>query len=339
MAAVILVAGLVPFDSGKTWFALGAALAARERGLRVGVFKPVAAHNLWYSPRAVRKSLELKLLVGNDVLLYREKGLVEDIGVSNPVAVATAPPDPSAYASVGDYMRDFEDVGRIAVLSRVYAFDERAHSHYVHAENLRKMGARVRRLVEKMGGALGAAPRSFAGLSAYLTSNEVAANLDKCLRELERGRDLVFVESFNDAVAPYGALLESVDAAVIVAPGKAYVYRDARKLREVSRKAFERWGVGWLPHQLRFRLVETRLLGGNRLRRQTLCAQAAQGVHRQNRQPRSAIKAKLTRVAQHGGQLQARRAVFAAGAHAWTTSRQRCTRKSLFFTDPRSLNL
>jgi predicted P-loop ATPase/GTPase len=242
MAAVILVAGLVPFDSGKTWFALGAALAARERGLRVGVFKPVAAHNLWYSPRAVRKSLELKLLVGNDVLLYHEKGLVEDIGVSNPVAVATAPPDPSAYASVGDYMRDFEDVGRIAVLSRVYAFDERAHSHYVHAENLRKMGARVRRLVEKMGGALGAAPRSFAGLSAYLTSNEVAANLDKCLRELERGRDLVFVESFNDAVAPYGALLESVDAAVIVAPGKAYVYLDARKLREVSRKAFERWG-------------------------------------------------------------------------------------------------
>jgi predicted P-loop ATPase/GTPase len=242
MATVVLVTGLVPYDSGKTWFTLGAALAAREKGLRVSVFKPVAAHNLWYSPKAARKSLELKLLIGNDVLLYHEKGLVEDIGATNPVAIATAPPDPSKYSRVEDYMGDLEDVGRIALLSRVYAFDERAHSHYVHAENLHKMNTRVRRLVEKMSGALEAVPRSFASLSAYLTSNEVAANLDKCLHALERGKDVVFVESFNDAIAPYGALLESVDAVVVVAPGKAYIYRDAGKVREVSQKAFERWG-------------------------------------------------------------------------------------------------
>jgi predicted P-loop ATPase/GTPase len=52
----------------------------------------------------------------------------------------------------------------------------------------------------------------------------------------------VFVESFNDAIAPYGALLESVDAVVIVAPGKAYVYRDAGKVCEVAQRVFESFG-------------------------------------------------------------------------------------------------
>jgi len=250
MATVILVAGLVPYDSGKTWFTLGSALAARGKGLRVGVFKPVAAHNLWYSPRAVRGSFELELLVGNDVLLYYEKGLVEDIGVSNPVAIATAPPDPSKYARVRDYMGDFEDVGRIAVLSRVYKFDERAHTHYIHVENLAKMSSMVRKLVERMRIALRAEPGSFAGLSAYLTSSEAAANLGKCLRKLEEGSDIVFVESFNDAVAPYGALLEEIDAMVIVAPGKAYVYRDARKVREAAQRAFE--SLGWAGFRTKY---------------------------------------------------------------------------------------
>ena len=243
MAVVVLVAGLVPYDSGKTWFTLGAALAARERGLEVGVFKPVAAHNLWYSPKAVRKSLELKLLIGNDVLLYRERGLVEDIGISNPVAIATAPPDPSKYARVEDYMADFEDVGKIAVLSRVYNSSERVHAHHIYTENLVKMGACTRRLAERVGRALAAQPSSFASLVSYLSSSEAVLNLDRCLQKLEEGSEVVFVESFNDAIAPYGALLEKVDLVVIVAPGKAYVYRDAGKVRGAAQRAYAslRW--------------------------------------------------------------------------------------------------
>ena len=250
MATVVLVAGLVPYDSSKTWFTLGSALAAKEEGLEVGVFKPVAAHNLWYSPRALRRSLELKLLIGNDVLLYREKGLVEDIGVSNPVAIATAPPDPSSYARAEDYMWDFEDVGRIAVLSRVFEFEERAHAHYVHAENLARMGERIRRLVERMSSALGAEPGSYASLSEYLTSSAAVRNLSRCLQKLEEGKDIVFVESFNDAVAPYGALLERIDKLVVVAPGKAYVYCDARNVRKAARRIFE--SLGWAGFRTRY---------------------------------------------------------------------------------------
>ena len=250
MATVVLVAGLIPYDSGKTWFTLGAALAARERGLEVGVFKRVAAHNLWYSPKAVRKSLELKLLVGNDVQLYYERGLAGDIGISNPVAIATAPPDPSSYARAEDYMADFEDVGKIAVLSRVYNFGERVHIHHIYTGNLVKMGARTQRLAERMGRVLAAQPSSFTSLAGYLSSSEAVLNFDRCLQKLEEGSEVVFVESFNDAIAPYGALLEKTDLVVIVAPGKAYVYRDVRKVREAAQRAYT--SLRWLGFRSKY---------------------------------------------------------------------------------------
>jgi len=242
VAAVALVSGLVPYDSGKTWFTLGAALAARERGLRVSVFKPVAAHNLWYSPLTVRRSLELGALVGNDVLRYAEWGLVGDVRLSNPVAIATVPPDPGRYPSIEGYMEDFGDVSRIAVLSRVYECKSGRQAHYVHAENLSRAGERARRLVERMGKALAAEPRSFADLAGYLGSPRAAENLNECLERLRADSDVVFVESFSDAITPYGGLLEAVDLVVIVAPGVAYVYRDVGSLRRAAQEAVERLG-------------------------------------------------------------------------------------------------
>lgn len=236
VAVVVLVAGLLPYDSGKTWFTLGAALAARERGLRVGVFKPVAAHNIWYSPRTVRKSFELGMLVGNDVLRYYENGLVDDIGVANPVAIATAPPDPGKYASIEGYMSDFEDVGRIAVLSRVYNFDEGKHVHYVHEENLSRSGGWAQRLIERMRTALSAEQRSFADLTRFLYSNSVVENLNRCLRRLESRFEVVFVESFSDAFTPYGQLPQSVDLITLVAPGVVYVYSDVEGLRVAAER-------------------------------------------------------------------------------------------------------
>ncbi|MEM2678726.1 MAG: hypothetical protein QXU62_08780 [Thermofilaceae archaeon] len=243
MALIVLVAGLLPYDSGKTWFTTGAALAARERGLRVSVFKPVAAHNLWYSPRTVKKSLELGMLVGNDVLLYYEKGLVGDLGVSNPVAIATVPPDPSKYSSIDSYMDDFGDVGRIAVISRVYDCGRGQHTHYVHAENLSKAGRWASRVIGRMLAAFKAEQRSFADLAGYLYSSSAVDNLDLCLKKLERGSEVVFVESFSDAFTPYGALLRSVGLIVLVAPGAVYVYTDVEGLRAAAEEAVRRIGL------------------------------------------------------------------------------------------------
>lgn len=236
MGLIVLVSGLIPYDSGKTWFTLGGALAAREKGLKVAVFKPVAAHNLWYSPKTVRKSLELKALVGNDILLYYGRGLVGDGGISNPIAIATAPPDPSAYSAFEEYAEDFENVGRIAVLSRIYDCAESKHVHYVHRENLTKMGRKVKRLAERLCNILGAKPRSFNDLAGYFSSLAAAANLNRCLERLEKNSEVVFVESFNDAFIPYGMLIEKIGLIVLVAPGKVYVYRDMKEMRKTAEK-------------------------------------------------------------------------------------------------------
>ena len=242
VALTILVSGLIPEDSGKTWLTLGTALVIRERGLRVSVFKPVAGHNLWYSPRTLRKSFELALLVGNDILAYYEAGLARDIKVSNPIDVATAPPDPTLYASFKDYASDLEDVSKTAVLSRIYKCRGEAVEHYVHYENVAKTTSRIQRAVKRLAKTLGAKPLAFSEVYRYMTSSQVEEDLNKCLSVLEKDSDVVFVESFNDAVTPYGGLLDSIDLLLIVAPGKVLVYKNVAALKEALRAVFKELG-------------------------------------------------------------------------------------------------
>lgn len=278
MALIVLVAGLLPYDSGKTWFTTSAALAAREKGLRVSVFKPVAAHNLWYSPRTVKKGLELGVLVGNDVLLYYENGLVGDLGVSNPVAIATVPPDPSKYSSIDSYMDDFGDVGRIAVISRVYDCERGQRIHYVHAESLSKAGRWASRVIGRMLAAFEAEQRSFADLAGYLYSSSAVDNLDLCLKKLERESEVVFIESFSDAFTPYGVFLRSVGLIMLVAPGAVYVYTDVEGLWAAAEEAVRRIGVGGLQQQVRSTSRSTSTLPRNRSLSEAGTEDNAQGI-------------------------------------------------------------
>lgn len=234
MAKTVLVAGLVPYESGKTWFTLSSALYAKSLGLKVGIFKPVAGHSLWYSPRTIRKSIKLKLLVGNDITLYYEYGLVEDPAVANPLAIATVPPDPCFYRqSVEDYLLELENTYSTIVLSRVTNCRNRVVKHYYYPDNSGKTTPLMKKSVERLALALQAEKSSVKELIKYMESASSEENLDDCLANIQRGNDLLFVESFNDAVVPYVSLLGKVDIIVVVAPGKVLVYRDVRSVREL----------------------------------------------------------------------------------------------------------
>ncbi|MEZ0345016.1 MAG: hypothetical protein ABWK01_00425 [Infirmifilum sp.] len=242
MVFKILVSGLIPYDSGKTWFTLGAAAAFQARGFRVAVYKPVAAHNLWYSPRTVKRSLELGSLVGNDILLYYDRGLVENIVSANPIAIATAPTDPLKYKAFEDYARDLELLDRIAVLSRVHECGAGKTTHYIHPENLGKMTWKTLRVIEILRKRLQADTLPFSELVRYLSSVDAGSNLESCLEQIQLNKDIVFVESFNDAVAPFGSLVDKIELVVIVAPGKVLVYRDVEKLGETLARTVEKLG-------------------------------------------------------------------------------------------------
>lgn len=236
MAKLVLISGLIPYDAGKTWFTIGSALAARSVGLRTGVFKPVAAHSIWYSPVTLKKSLELGLLVGNDILAYYRRGLVGEVAISNPIAMATAPPDLTSYSDVESYMRDLEELTSTAILSRFTDCNSNVVKHYVHPENLNRVAPRMRDIIERIHRGLRAEAIPFREALKYLTSLRVEEDLNACLDRISRGSDVVFIESFNDAIAPYTGLLRRVDIIAITTPGRVLIYT---RTGEISALALE----------------------------------------------------------------------------------------------------
>lgn len=251
MVKLILVSGLVPFDSGKTWFTLGSALYARNLGFTVRVFKPVAGHNVWYSPRAVKKTLELRALVGNDVGLYYEKGLVENPVLGNPIALATAPPDPYLYGEdIESYERDFENTYAITMLSRITDCVNEVTVHYFYPENLGKAPLGARRALHKLMSALRAEKSAISELLSYMLSRRAEDNLSVCLDKIKRNADVVFIESFNDAVSPYISLIREVDVVAIVAPGKVLVYKDVDEFRELV--SYNVKQLGWEGYRSKY---------------------------------------------------------------------------------------
>ncbi|MEM0368147.1 MAG: hypothetical protein QXN57_01720 [Desulfurococcaceae archaeon] len=244
MVKLVLVAGLIPYESGKTWFTLGSALSARNHGLRVEVFKPVAGHNLWYSPRAVEKTLKLKLLVGNDVAIYYDNKFIEDPAIANPIALATAPPDPTRYLEkIDEYLRILEETYSITVLSRITSCHSRTIRHNLYYENLEKTSPSTRRFVEKLALVLKAEKSSLPSLLNYMSSSSVDHDLNKCLELIEKRCDIVFVESFNDAITPYAGLLERTNLIAVVAPSRVFVYENSSKLREVLENNVKKLGL------------------------------------------------------------------------------------------------
>lgn len=248
---IILVAGLIPYDSGKTWFTVASAIFAKKQGLNVSVFKPVAGHNLWYSPRTLKKSFEYGLLVGNDVLLYKENELVQDLAIANPVAVANIPPDPHYYGrNVENYMRDLEEMMFTTIVSRITSCENGIISHYYYPENLAKTTPRVRRVLEKLLDVLKAKKQTIVELTNYMASPKVEENLDKCLDMVTRGTDVIFVESFNDALVPYTGLLKKVNYIVVVAPTRVFLYRDIGEIREIMEENINK--LGWEGFRTRY---------------------------------------------------------------------------------------
>jgi predicted P-loop ATPase/GTPase len=236
LTRILVVSGLIPIDSGKTWFTLGLADALRSVGFSVGVYKPVAAHNLWFNPRTLYRSSALGVLAGNDILAYYDREVVSDIARANPIALALAPRDLLTTSSVDEYLESFENLSKILVLARITQCSSGSVEHLVIRENLEKTPPILRRRIEELARDLGCRDSSVSEVLGYLRSNESTRNLEECLNILARSVDVVVVESFNDAVVPFSSLLEELSYLIIVTPGYALLYTDRDLVKEAVNK-------------------------------------------------------------------------------------------------------
>ncbi len=230
---MILVSGLLPMNSGKTYFASSLAKTFRNLGFKVAAFKPVAGHSMWYQFKVFNESVKLGILVGEDVIKYIKLGLIKDPDKQNPIDILTATPDISGFANVDEYLRALEDIVAQAVLIRVSVKGVRRY--FLVNETLKLLPKQLRNeLINALKVFTPVTRVSKLWLLNYLMSSEVDAAISTATKDVMNMGDVVIIESFNNALVPVASLANVVDTLVIVTPGKALVYGGSKLRSYIS---------------------------------------------------------------------------------------------------------
>lgn len=244
--SILLVSGLLTYDSGKTWFVIGLAKAMLEKGYSVAVFKPVAGHNLWSQYKAFQYSVKAKMLLGEDVIKYiSHLGIGDKPHVVNPIDILLAPPNPAKYVlnrNLISYLEDLDNQFKQIVLARYSDCEYDVSRHYIFRSNIENLSPHIQRIVEDFSLIVKAEDMSIEDFIAKLRSYNAEANLDKCLSRLSQGRDFVIVESFNDAATPYIKLLDRITTLFIVMPTAVAIYNDVEKIRNMVFSGIKKFG-------------------------------------------------------------------------------------------------
>ncbi len=234
---VLLISGLLVYDSGKTWLATSLARIAKEHGLRVSLYKPVAGHSAWYQYDTIVESRKLRVLVGSDVSIYREIVPDEPIEKLNPIDLLLAPPALSFYTPnrIDHYLADLENQFKQVIMARISNCFTGTHRHLYVPENLKRVTPSLRTILKELISELDAKPIDIDNLIAEIQSNDAEKLLDACLEDLKMNSDLVIVESFNDAITPSISILKHVDMLLVVAPGHVLIYDSVNDILDVLR--------------------------------------------------------------------------------------------------------
>ncbi|MEM0026893.1 MAG: hypothetical protein QXT53_01995 [Ignisphaera sp.] len=247
---IILVSGLLTYDSGKTWFAIGLAKSILEKGYGVAVFKPVAGHNLWSQYKVFQYSMRAKMLLGEDVVKYTSYlKLGDKPQIMNPIDIMLAPPDPTRYIlnrNLITYLEDLSNQFRQMVLARYSNCEYGTSKHYIFRSNVAKLSPHIQRIVEEFSIIVEAEDASAEDFIAKLRSASVEEDLNKCLLKLLQGKNFVIVESFNDALTPYIKLLDKVTRIFIVMPTAVAIYNDIAKVKNIIFENIKRFSEAGL---------------------------------------------------------------------------------------------
>lgn len=240
----VLISGLLPFESGKTWLGLSLAKKLIERGAKVGVFKPIAGHNAWYQYSTVLESLSRAILVGEDVVKYGRVVKDIDLEVSNPIDVLLAPLDPGKYVGrdIDEYLIDLENQFKQTVLARITKCSPKSTKHYVFMENISNVSPYLRRVLMELASRLNAIEVKMEDFLKEIKTLEIERELAKCLNVVEQGKDVVLVESFNNAVTPYTGILQYVDFVLIVTPTAVLLYEKVDDIINVLNEIVKKFG-------------------------------------------------------------------------------------------------
>jgi len=242
MPAIVLVNGLIPHDAGKTWFTISLAKSLMNRGFNVSIYKPVAGHSAWYQFQTVLNSLKYGILIGEDVIKYKEiLGLNLDFELINPLDMLLAPPDPKIYNNAAEYIEALEDQFKQIVLFRISNYKDKINNHYVVIDNVDNVVFGLKKWINELARKLKAKSIDLSELIKLMYSRKTLEVLDSNLNLMLNKHDVIIVESFNDAAIPYYNLLEKIDVVFTVAPGYVYVV-ETLSFKSMVKKYYLKYG-------------------------------------------------------------------------------------------------
>jgi len=216
----VLVVGVLPYDSGKTMMTTSLVEEAVERGIDVGVSKPVGAFNGWYQYEYLARSIEEGVLIGEDATRLHESAKSTDpIEMESPQTVLLLPPDPEKVGWRSSIYTAITYHHQVAVI-RVTGLD--GTRHYYIPENIKRLTGPLREEARKLISALSPEPLEVRKIDRLLLESRKKA--DECLSYIKRNHELTFVESYNNFAAPTAGSLDS-DVVVAVAPSKAAIFK------------------------------------------------------------------------------------------------------------------
>lgn len=222
---MILVVGLLPYDSGKTTLAKSLVLKARELGIDVGVSKPITAVNGWYQYESILRSIELGVLVGNDIYsLHSAANSSDSIEVEGAVVSLLMPPDPERVGWQSSAYTAFSLFEQV-VCMRVTGIGAGGAEtrHFYVPSNIYKLPDTLKKEINRLLCSL--QPEAVKATQEQI--EDILFNsyklADDCLECVTEKHSLVVVESYSNAAAPAQSSLNA-NAVIAVAPGKAAIY-------------------------------------------------------------------------------------------------------------------
>lgn len=233
MRNLIVVSGLLPYNSGKTFFTLALADYLEKLGYSVSVVKPVAAHSFWEQYGYFLESRKLGVLVGEDVVKYIKAGFIYDVDLQNPVDIMTAPHDLAKHSSLDSYFTSLASLVDQAVLVRISSVRQR--NYYVIANNLSRLSDHLADEIKGFVGSLGKAEEvDSLWLYNKLMSKEVDTLIAESIGSVTSRRDVTLCESFSNALLPALGLKKLVKYLIVVTPSRALVYGPGKVVTYLS---------------------------------------------------------------------------------------------------------
>ena len=230
---IILVNGLLPYDSGKTYLTIALAKALKNKGYNVLVYKPVAGHSAWYQFNTVINSLKYGILVGEDVVKYKELlGLKTRFELLNPIDLLLAPLNPRSFTNISEYLTLLSSQFSQIVLLRLSDCRDNTTQYYMVKDNIARTIPELKPWIERLIEKFNPKPISVECLLNILKSASISEILDYALNVLKREADIVIVESFNNAAVPYFNILDNINLVLTVTPG--YLFKlDVNSFKEI----------------------------------------------------------------------------------------------------------